>query len=112
MEIKGVMHRDLKPQNILIEINQQNQENVILCDFGQSKFYSFDDKKHSEEIATLWYKAPEILFGSEEYDQGIDVWAVGCILAELSQGYSLFKAETEVGQIFSILEFLGTPTES
>lgn len=100
---KGIMHRDLKTQNILISREGQ----VKLCDFGQAKLVNLLNKKHTPEVGTLWYRAPEILLGSEEYSFKLDLWAVGCIMTEMITENPIFKSNYEVGQIFEILTARG-----
>ena len=63
----------------------------------------------SREIETLWYRAPELLLGTANYDFSVDMWSVGCIFYEIAEGRVLFQAESEIGQIFKIFEECGTP---
>lgn len=64
----------------------------------------------SLEIATRWYKAPEVLLGSRSYDHSVDIWAVGCIFAELIDGSPFFPGNNDIEQLFKIIKVLGTPT--
>ena len=74
-----ILHRDLKPNNLLM-----NQDGVLkIADFGLAKFYGSPNRQYTHIVVTRWYRAPELLFGARNYGVGIDVWAVGCILAEL-----------------------------
>lgn len=85
------MHRDLKPQNIMLTKGHQ----VKLIDFGQCKklpFQNLHKEKQTLEVSTLWYKAPELLLGFEHYSNKIEVWALGCIFAELITGAPLFDS--------------------
>ena len=81
-----MMHRDLKPQNILITESMQ----VKLADFGLARCFSFPMKKFTKEIATLWYRAPELMLGNENYSPAVDIWAVGCIMYEMYTNVPLF----------------------
>jgi cell cycle related kinase len=67
--------------------------------------------KFSLEVGTRWYKALEMLFGSKEYDQSVDIWAIGCIFAELMSNEPLFKGMNDIEQIVLIIKTLGTPTK-
>ncbi|KAF6001479.1 hypothetical protein F1559_001826 [Cyanidiococcus yangmingshanensis] len=78
--LRGVMHRDLKPQNILVT----NQDRTVkLADFGLGRAFCIPVGKYTHEVVTLWYRAPEILLGTRCYSTPVDVWSVGCILAEM-----------------------------
>jgi serine/threonine protein kinase len=66
----------------------------------------------TRDIVTLWYRAPEVLLGSEKYSTSVDIWSIGCIFAEMITKKPLFMGDSQVGQIFKIFEVLGTPTES
>ena len=102
----NVFHRDLKPQNILI-----NSNNLIkIADFGLGRIVGPKLQTMSKEIETLWYRAPELLFGNVRYDLEVDVWSIGCIFYELAEGHILFHTESEIGQIMEIMKQLGTPS--
>lgn len=102
---KKIIHRDLKPQNILI-----NKDLVIkLGDFGLSRKISFEKKPHTQEVLSLWYRAPELLMGSNIYDEGIDIWSIGCIFGFLVLKKTLFEGDSEIDQLNKIMQFLGTP---
>ena len=66
-------------------------------------------KTLTHEIETLWYRAPEVLLGQRQYSLGVDIWAVGCIFAELMEKKALFSGDSEIDQIFKIFQFHGTP---
>lgn len=80
MHSKNIFHRDLKPQNILIS----HAGHVKIADFGLGRIVSNKLHTMSKEIETLWYRAPELLFGSVNYDLGVDTWSIGCIFYELA----------------------------
>lgn len=95
MEKKGYMHRDLKPQNIMVTENSE----IKLIDFGQIKkikIGNLEKSKNTLEISTLWYKAPEILLGYDYYTNKIDIWALGCIVVEMATGTPLFEGKSEI----------------
>lgn len=93
-----VMHRDLKPQNLLID----KDGNVKLADFGLARAFGLPVKTYTHEVVTLWYRAPEILLGCKEYSTPIDIWSIGCIFAEMAQRKALFIGDSEIDQIFKI----------
>lgn len=102
-----VLHRDVKPDNILLG----NEGAVKLCDFSLSRFRSED--KMTNNVVTLWYRAPELLFGSTTYGSSIDVWSAICVLIEMMTKYPPFvaKKNNELAQLDSIMSILGTPTK-
>ncbi|XP_024078957.2 cyclin-dependent kinase 16-like, partial [Terrapene carolina triunguis] len=102
-----VLHRDLKPQNLLI--NERGE--LKLADFGLARAKSIPTKTYSNEVVTLWYRPPDILLGSTEYSTQIDMWGVGCIFYEMSTGRPLFPGSTVEEQLHFIFRILGTPTE-
>lgn len=99
MHSKNTYHRDLKPQNILI-----NSQNIVqVADFGLGRIVHDKDRTYSKEIETLWYRSPELMLGMVRYDVGaVDAWSLGCILYELAEGRVLFKGNSEFCQIMKI----------
>nr|XP_004655746.1 cyclin-dependent kinase 3 isoform X1 [Jaculus jaculus] len=106
--IHRVIHRDLKPQNLLI-----NEFGAIkLADFGLARAFGVPLRTYTHEVVTLWYRAPEILLGSKLYSTAVDVWSIGCIFAEMVTGKALFPGDSEIDQLFQIFRILGTPSEA
>jgi len=83
----GICHRDIKPQNLLLD---PNSGVLKLCDFGSAKMLVKGEPNVSY-ICSRYYRAPELIFGSTTYTTAIDVWSVGCVLAELLLGQPLFS---------------------
>ncbi|RPA72202.1 MAP kinase MpkA [Ascobolus immersus RN42] len=107
----NVLHRDLKPGNLLVNADCE----LKICDFGLARGFSIDPEENAgyltEYVATRWYRAPEIMLSFQSYTKAIDVWSVGCILAELLGGRPFFKGRDYVDQLTQILKLLGTPNE-
>uniref|UniRef100_A0A8D0EEV9 cyclin-dependent kinase n=1 Tax=Salvator merianae TaxID=96440 RepID=A0A8D0EEV9_SALMN len=134
-----VIHRDLKPQNLLI-----NEMGALkLADFGLARAFGVPLRTYTHEVVTLWYRAPEILLGCKYYSTAVDIWSIGCIFAEMSSQHyqsekvitlvglvfypcppfcsylkgkpvtrkALFPGDSEIDQLFRIFRTLGTPTE-
>ena len=94
----GFMHRDIKPENYLLSENKQSSEipyTIKLGDFGLAKEVNKGRGNHTEYVATRWYRAPELVLRMQDYDQSVDVFALGCIMAELYMGRALFPGTTE-----------------
>jgi cyclin-dependent kinase len=100
-----VLHRDLKPQNLLL-----NREGELkLCDFGLARAFGIPVRSYTHEVVTLWYRAPDVLLGSRKYSTPVDIWSVGCIFAEMVNGTPLFTGNSEETQLDTIFKKLGTP---
>ena len=106
MSSHRVLHRDLKPQNLLI-----NREGELkLADFGLARAFGIPVRSYTHEVVTLWYRAPDVLMGSRRYSTPVDMWSIGCIFAEMSNGRPLFPGTSESNQLERIFKALGTPT--
>tara|TARA_B100000945_G_scaffold321546_1_gene336830 strand:+ start:526 stop:1425 length:900 start_codon:yes stop_codon:yes gene_type:complete len=103
-----IMHRDIKPQNILVNVEEKNAK---ICDFGLAKRIGLHRRTHSLEVVTLWYKAIELLLGNEKYNESIDIWSLGCVFFEIDTGKPLFMGDSEIGMISLIYRLLGNPNE-
>lgn len=102
-----ILHRDLKPNNLLI-----NKEGVLkIADFGLAKAYGSPNRIMTHQVVTRWYRSPELLFGARLYSTGVDLWAVGCIIAEMLLRLPFLPGETDLGQLSTIFEFFGSPNE-
>lgn len=109
---RRILHRDLKPQNLLVDWTDGNVI-VKLADFGLARAVQRPVRKYTKEVVTLWYRPPEILLGLTHYSAPVDIWAVGCIFAEMARAEHspLFPGDSEIDQIFRIFRTRGTPTE-
>jgi len=102
----GICHRDIKPQNLLID---PRTHQLKLCDFGSAKIL-VQGEPNVSYICSRYYRAPELIFGATNYTQAIDIWSTGCVMAELIIGQPLFPGESGVDQLVEIIKVLGTPT--
>ena len=103
----GVCHRDIKPQNILVDAKTHT---VKICDFGSAKKL-VQGEANVAYICSRYYRAPELIFGATDYSCVIDVWSLGCVMAELVLGQPMFPGESGVDQLVEIIKVLGTPTK-
>ncbi|XP_026832129.1 cyclin-dependent kinase 20 isoform X1 [Drosophila erecta] len=124
----GLMHRDIKPANLLIS----DTDMLKIADFGLARLYFPEEEArlYSPQVSTRWYRAPEILFGSQKYGTGVDMWAAGeslhvveltcrfvakyyrysgCVVAEMLRGVPLFAGTTDIEQLAIIIRTLGSP---
>lgn len=107
LHLSWILHRDLKPNNLLV-----NSQGVLkIADFGLAKMYGSPNRLNTHQVVTRWYRAPELLFGARHYGVGVDMWAVGCILAELLLRVPFLPGESDLDQLTRIFQTLGTPTE-
>lgn len=102
-----VLHRDLKPQNLLINMEGE----LKLADFGLARAFGIPVRSYTHEVVTLWYRAPDVLMGSKRYSTPVDIWSVGCIFAEMASGRPLFPGASEADQLVKIFKVLGTPSK-
>ncbi|XP_075438143.1 LOW QUALITY PROTEIN: glycogen synthase kinase-3 beta-like, partial [Ascaphus truei] len=103
---QGVCHRDIKPQNLLVD---PDTAVLKLCDFGSAKQLVRGEPNVSY-ICSRYYRAPELIFGATDYTANIDIWSAGCVLAELLLGQPIFPGDSGVDQLVEIIKVLGTPT--
>ncbi|CAL5209360.1 unnamed protein product [Lathyrus oleraceus] len=105
---RGILHRDIKGSNLLIDKTGMLQ----IADFGLANYYSTNqDQPLTNRVVTLWYRAPELLLGSTDYGVGIDLWSAGCLLAEMFRGIPIMPGRTEVEQLHRIFRLCGTPSQ-
>ena len=102
---RGILHRDLKPNNLLI-----SDDGILkLADFGLARAVGFPIEPMTCQVVTRWYRAPELLFGARHYGPAVDIWAAGCIFAEMMLRTPFVHADTDMGQLKIIFQALGTP---
>lgn len=104
---KSICHRDIKPQNILIDCETHR---LALCDFGSAKILNKNMKSVSY-VCSRYYRAPELIFGEQEYGLETDIWSVGCVIAEIMLGKPIFQGTTSKDQMVKIMQILGSPSE-
>ncbi|XP_018573634.1 cyclin-dependent kinase 2-like [Anoplophora glabripennis] len=107
MHSHRILHRDLKPQNLLVD----KEGHIKLADFGLSRSFSLPTRTYTHEVVTMWYRAPELLLGSKLYCTGIDIWSLGCIMVEMLIKRAIFPGDSEIDQLYKIFKIFGTPTE-
>ncbi|XP_041998645.1 protein IMPAIRED IN BABA-INDUCED STERILITY 1-like [Salvia splendens] len=105
---RGVMHRDIKGANLLVDDGGV----LKVADFGLANFSSYGQRQPlTSRVVTLWYRPPELLLGSTEYGASVDLWSVGCLLAELLIGRPILQGRTEVEQLHKIFKLCGSPPD-
>uniref|UniRef100_A0A0K0DX30 cyclin-dependent kinase n=1 Tax=Strongyloides stercoralis TaxID=6248 RepID=A0A0K0DX30_STRER len=104
---RKILHRDLKPQNLLLSESGE----LKLADFGLARAKSVPSRTYSNEVVTLWYRPPDVLLGSTQYSCSLDMWGVGCIFAEMTMGRPLFPGTSgNIDQLEKIFKIRGTLT--
>jgi len=113
MHSANVIHRDMKPSNLLL-----NSECLLkVADFGLARLMDAPKEDGTKTqvltdyVATRWYRAPEILLGSNNYTKAVDIWSIGCILGELIGAKPMFPGTSTMNQLDKILEVLGRPSQ-
>ena len=107
MHTNKVIHRDLKASNLLI--NRRGE--LKIADWGLARSWNSEMKRLTNKVITLWYRPPELLLGCVEYTTKIDMWSVGCIIAEMFRRSGFLKGSTEATQLDLIFRTCGHPTE-
>jgi len=105
MHKNKIIHRDLKGANILVDTHGH----LKIADWGLARVWSDKVTRYTTPVVTLWFRAPELLLGSQHYDFSIDTWSVGCIFAELLIGKNMLPGKSEADQLEHIFRVLGTP---
>lgn len=106
--VHQVMHRDLKPQNLLIDENN----NLKIADFGLARAFTIPSNPLTQKVFTLWYRPPEVLLGETRYTSAVDIWSIGAIFAEMAENKPLLPGgNTEIGQLYKTFQLFGTPNE-
>ncbi|KAJ8904941.1 hypothetical protein NDN08_001454 [Rhodosorus marinus] len=123
-----VIHRDLKPSNILVTGSDKPVEEqgcVKIADFGLARLFQAPLRPFTDVdsvVVTIWYRAPELLLGAKHYTKAVDIWAIGCIFAELITSKPLFQGQEKIrkgedrnpfqsDQVSQIFRILGKPTQ-
>jgi len=96
MHENNFIHRDIKPENLLISLDHK----LKICDFGFARSMPNRQNALTDYVATRWYRAPELLLSSSNYGKSIDVWAIACIMGEITDGQPLFPGESDVDQLY------------
>uniref|UniRef100_H2YAB8 non-specific serine/threonine protein kinase n=1 Tax=Ciona savignyi TaxID=51511 RepID=H2YAB8_CIOSA len=107
MHKHGYFHRDMKPENLLC----MGPELVKIADFGLAREIR-SKPPYTDYVSTRWYRAPEVLLRSSNYSSPIDIWAIGCIMAELYTLRPLFPGTSEMDEMFKLCQILGTPSKA
>jgi glycogen synthase kinase 3 beta len=106
MHALGIVHRDIKPQNILVDTGDHR---LVICDFGSAKKIQPGEKSVAY-ICSRYYRAPELILEQDKYGPEIDVWSIGCVIAEMFLGEPIFPGSSSKDQMIKIINLLGTPT--
>jgi mitogen-activated protein kinase 1/3 len=108
MHSANVMHRDLKPNNVLVNKDCK----LKICDLGLARGFDLEDETKTTYVVTRWYRAPEVILKASEYTKAIDIWSIGCIFAELLGRTPLFPGQNYLDQLQRIIAVSGTPSQA
>jgi len=100
MHSKNIIHRDIKPENLLIS----KKGTLKLCDFGFARKWTDTNNNLTDYVATRWYRAPELLLGQRTYNKSVDLWAIACIMGEITDTEPLFPGDDEIHTLYLIQE--------
>ena len=103
----GICHRDIKPQNILIDPEDYT---LKICDFGCAK-HLVKGEPNIAYICSRYFRPPELVLGCTDYSTQVDVWSIGCVIAELCLNRPIFPGKSAKEQLYEIIKILGTPTK-
>jgi len=101
----SILHRDVNPANLMIDKNGI----LKLIDFGLGRFFSLPIPQYTPGVETLSYRAPELLFRAAPYTTAIDIWSIGCVIAEMARGKLLFCADSTTDLFHQMVAVLGSP---
>ncbi|CAM9133280.1 unnamed protein product, partial [Ectocarpus sp. 12 AP-2014] len=110
MHAHGLLHRDIKPSNLLLSAGGV----LKIADFGQTRTHTTPQtRSYSHQVATRWYRAPELLYGARRrvYGFAVDMWAAGAVVGEMLAGRPLFPGRSDIDQLYKILQVTGSPTD-
>jgi serine/threonine protein kinase len=107
LHIHRVLHRDIKPDNLLIDA----AGHLKICDFGLARMFTIPVREFTNGVVTVWYRSPELFLHNEFYELAIDVWSAGCVIAEMYRGMPLFPGDSDIAMAHVVFETLGTPPD-
>ncbi|KAH3764206.1 protein kinase domain protein [Pelomyxa schiedti] len=100
---QNIIHRDIKPENLLLS----DADVLKLCDFGFARQITNSDSSLTDYVSTRWYRAPELILGCTSYGKPVDIWSIGCLVAELANGFPLFPGKSDIEQLQMVQELRG-----
>nr|CCA19645.1 cyclindependent kinase putative [Albugo laibachii Nc14]CCA23077.1 cyclindependent kinase putative [Albugo laibachii Nc14] len=109
---RDILHRDLKPNNILVTGRERSTFLAKIGDMGMATRMKTEHTSRSIEVVTRTYRAPELFFGDDQYGKAVDMWSVGCIFAEMVLGKPLFEGVSDIDHLSKVFAVLGSPTEN